>query len=179
MNFITAVKFYKPIKREVLYDKKWMGLKDGLEITEWMYRLPGWTQERRMIAVRKRLDKYPKVSGKLLFFDEINEIYRYSVFVRNLDLPAQHIWNLYKDRADAENRIKKLKYDFGADNFCLKHFFATEVAFRFIMVAYNLLSLFRQIILREKRQSTLKTFRFRCFAIGAWVIERSRQLTHK
>jgi len=111
--------------------------------------------------------------------DEMNERYRYSVFVTNLDLPAQHIWNLYKDRADAENRIKELKYDFGADNFCLKHFFATEAAFRFIMVAYNLLSLFRQIILREKRQSTLKTLRFKCFALGAWITERSRQRTLK
>ena len=73
------------------------------------------------------------------FYDQ----YRYSVFVTNLDLPAQQVWNLYLDRADAENRIKELKYDFGADNFCLSHFFATEAAFRFIMVAYNLISLFR------------------------------------
>jgi hypothetical protein len=93
----------------------------------------------------------------------------------NLDLPAQQVWNLYKDRADTENRIKELKYDFGTDNFCLKHFFGTEAAFRFIMVAYNLLSLFRQIILREKRQSTLKPLRFKCFALGAWITECSHQ----
>jgi hypothetical protein len=47
------------------------------------------------------------------------------------------------------------------------------------MVAYNLLSLFRQIILREKRQSTLKTLSFKCFALGAWIAERSRQRTLK
>jgi len=108
---------------------------------------------------------------------EINERYRYSVFVTNLDLLAQHIRNLYKDKMDAENKIKELKYDFGADNFCLKYFFATKAAFRFIKVAYNLMSLFRQIILREKRQSTLKTLRFKCFALGAWITERSRQRT--
>jgi Transposase DDE domain group 1 len=179
MNYITAVKFYRPIKREVLYHKEWISLKDGLEMTEWMYRLPGWPQDRRMIAVRKRLDKYPKASGKLLFLEGMNDRYRYSAFVTNLELPAQHVWNLYKDRADAENRIKELKYDFGADNFCLKHFFATEASFRFIMVAYNLLSLFRQIILRERRQSTLKTLRFKCFALGAWITERSRRRTLK
>jgi hypothetical protein len=152
---------------------------DGLDIMEWMYKLPGWSCERRMIAVRKRLDKYPKASWKLLFLDEMNERYRYSVFVTNLDLPAQYIWNLYKDRADAKNRIKELKYDFGSDNFCLKHFFAQEAAFRFIMVAYNLMSLFRQVVLRENRQSTLKMLRFKCFTLGAWITERSRKRTLK
>jgi hypothetical protein len=96
------------------------------------------------------------------------------VFVTNLDLPAHLVWKLYRDRADAENRIKELKYDFGADSFCLSSFNATEAAFRFIMVAYNLLSLFRQIALRERKQSTLKTLRFKCIALGAWITKHSR-----
>jgi len=28
-------------------------------------------------------------------------------------LPAEQIWKIYRQRADAENRIKELKYDFG------------------------------------------------------------------
>ena len=179
VNYITAARFYRPIKREVLYHKNWIRLHDGIEMAEWMYDLPGWSRPRRMIAVRKSLTRYPKASGKLLLFDEMGERYRYSILVTNLDLPAQQVWNLYKDRADAENRIKELKYDFGADNFCLKHFWATEAAFRFIMVSYNLLSLFRQVILRERRQSTLRTLRFKCFALGAWITERAHQRTLK
>jgi len=175
LNYITAVKFYKPIKHEVFHQKAWVSLHDGIEITEWSFRLPGWSHPRRMIAVRKNLSKRPKSSGKLLLWEGIEERYRYSVFVTNLDLPAHLVWKLYRDRADAENRIKELKYDFGADSFCLSSFFATEAAFRFIMVAYNLLSLFRQIALRERRQSTLSTLRFKCFALGAWITKHSRQ----
>jgi len=175
LNYINAVKFYKPIKNEVFRQKGWVALYDGIEITDWSFRLPGWSRPRRMIAVRKNLSKRPKSGGKLLLWDGIDERYRFSVFVTNLDLPAQMVWNLYRDRADAENRIKELKYDFGIDSFCLSSFFATEAAFRLIMVAYNLLSLFRQIVLRERKQSTLKTLRFKCFALGAWMTKHSRQ----
>lgn len=36
-----------------------------------------------------------------------------------------------------ENRINELKYDFGLDRFCMNKFWATDTAFRTIMVAYN------------------------------------------
>jgi hypothetical protein len=36
-----------------------------------------------------------------------------------------------------------LKQDFGLDAFCLQDFWATEASFRFIVAAYNLMSLFR------------------------------------
>ena len=66
----------------------------------------------------------------------------------------------YKDRADSENRIKELKCDFGLDRFCMDKFWAKEATFRTIMIAYNLMSLYRQIVLQRKSQSTLRTLRF-------------------
>ena len=103
-----------------------------------------------MVAVRKNSEILTKATGKLLLFDEPVGRYRYSLYVTNLDLPAEQIWLSYKDRADAENRIKELKYDFGLDSFCMDKFWATEAAFRTIMMAYNLMSLFRQIVLQSK-----------------------------
>lgn len=50
-------------------------------------------------------------------------------------------------RADAENRIKELKYDFGADSFNIKNFSPSEATMNFVMLAYNLMSLFRQAVL--------------------------------
>lgn len=179
LNYITAVKFYAPIKSEVLHHKQWIRIADGIEMAEWEYRLPGWSRMRRMVAVRKSIERRPKASGKLLFLDIESHRYRYSVFVTNLDLPMGQIWNIYRDRADAENRIKELKYDFGIDSFCMKDFFATEAAYRFIMVAYNLISLFRQLVLREKNQSTLSTIRFKCFALGSWISNHAHRRTLK
>ena len=44
-----------------------------------------------MIAVRKNLSKRPRSGGKLLLWDGIDERYRFSVFVTNLDLPDQMV----------------------------------------------------------------------------------------
>ena len=105
-------------------------------------------------------------------------MYRYSLYVTNLDLPAEQIWLSYKDRADAENRIKELKYDFGLDSFCMDKFWATEAAFRMIMIAYNLMSLFRQGVLKSKPQATLSTLRFiPLWREGSWISKHAGKTT--
>ena len=47
-------------------------------------------------------------------------------------------------------------------------FYATEAALTFVMIAYNLMALFRMFILQEKTQKTLSTLRYKSFAIGAY-----------
>lgn len=94
---------------------------------------------------------------------------RYHAFVTNQTLPALQNWEQYKQRGDAENRIKELKEDFGAEGFCMDNFCATETAMRFVMVAYNLMSLFRPLTLQKSPSPTLATLRFNCFAVGSWI----------
>ncbi|MGO9137385.1 MAG: transposase [Syntrophales bacterium] len=48
--------------------------------------------------------------------------YRYECFITNMTSPAQQVWNLYRHRADAENRIRELKCDFGFDSFNIQSF---------------------------------------------------------
>ena len=43
-----------------------------------------------------------------------------------------------------ENRIAELKHDLGADGFCMKQFFATEAAFRTVLLLFNLLAEFQR-----------------------------------
>lgn len=131
---------------------------------------------QKIYSSQKKHREVSKTSGKLLQFDEsqLPAIYRYSVFVTNLDLPAEQIWYIYKYRGDSENRIKELKYDFAIDGFCMKKFWATEASFRMVMVAYNLMSLFRQMVLQENRQAILSTLKFKCFALGSWITKQSR-----
>ncbi|MBP7728827.1 MAG: transposase [Bacteroidia bacterium] len=91
-----------------------------------------------------------------------------------MDLSADLIWSIYKKRADAENQIKELKYDYGMEGFCSESFSATESAFRWVMVAYNLMSLFKQKVIAKKSMQTLSTLRFQCIAIGSYIITRGR-----
>ena len=70
--------------------------------------------------------------------------------ITDLGLVAIEVWRLYKGRADCENRIKELKYDFGFDRFVMRQFWATVAALIVEMHANNLMSVFRQAVIRQK-----------------------------
>ena len=170
VHYIVSTKVQRPLKWEIWNCKNWLPVAVGIQVSEFMYKALGWKVARRMIVVRQEISQRPKATGKMLFSDdELGARYRYSCMVTDLDLSPVQVWALYRQRADAENRIKELKYDFAIDGFCLKKFWATEAAFRSIIVAYNLMSLFRFLVLQTKTQSTLTTLRVKCFALGAWV----------
>jgi hypothetical protein len=173
-HYIIAAKFYRPIKLKLAYHTTWLKLDDGIEIGETTYQAEDWSHPRRLVMVRQEITKRPKAAGKqlVLFEDElIYKNYRYSCFITNLTLPARNVYDLYRNRADSENRIKEVKYDFGAESFNVSNFWATEAALNFAMMAYNLMSLFRQAILGGKTQHFLKTIRYKTFAIGAYMIK--------
>jgi hypothetical protein len=127
-----------------------------------------------MVMVRQEIDKRPKASGKQLRLFENEAIYknyRYSCFITNLTLPPKIVYDMYRNRADAENRIKEVKYDFGAESFNSQSFWATEAALNFVMLAYNLMSLFRQAVLGTRVQHFMKTLRYKVFGIGAYMVK--------
>lgn len=172
INYIIAAKFYRPLKLSIARGKTYWRLDDGIEISDTMYQSPDWEKPRRLIIVRQEIELRPKATGKQLRLfgeEEVYKNYRYSCFITNLTLPAKLIWDAYRNRADAENRIKELKEDFGADSFNVNDFFATEAALNFVMMGYNLMSLFRQVILDTKTHHQLKTLRYRIFAIGSYI----------
>jgi hypothetical protein len=170
LNYLIAVKFYSLIKWEINSIIQWTEITQGIHSAEIHYK------GRRYIVVIKNIQERPKATGKMLLFDESDiPRYRYSCYVTNLNLSGDQIWRLYKSRADCENRIKELKYDFGIEQFCLKSFWATEAAFRFIMVAYNLVSLFRHIAVQSKTLSSMRTIKAYCFALGAWIAEHAHR----
>jgi hypothetical protein len=180
LNYIVAVRLYAPVQQLIASHKTWLRLSGGIEVAESVYPSPLWNKPRRMVMVRQHIPTRPKATGRSLklFQDEgIYKQYRYSCFITSLDLPCEQIWTLYRQRAVAENRIKELKYDFGLDSFCMDKFWATEAAFRTIMMGYNLMSLFRQIVLQSKSQATLSTLRFKCFALGSWITKHAGKTT--
>ncbi len=181
VHYIVAARFHSGVKR-ALGKGGWTQLKEGVEVFETVHAFSQNGKERRLIIVRKDIGKLPKATGRQLeiWNDQQQDArYRYSAYYTNLDLPIESVWLLYRDRGDAENRIKELKYDFGIQGFNLKSFWATEAAFRFIVLAYNLMSLFRQLILQSKNQHTLSTLRFKCFALGAWISNHAGKRTLK
>jgi Transposase DDE domain group 1 len=93
--------------------------------------------------------------------------YTFRIFVANRGQAPQEIWRDYNLRADMENRIAELKHDLGADGFCLKQFFATEAAFRAVLLLFNLLSEFQRAagFPGYREPATLRTQILTCGAI--------------
>ncbi len=178
INYIVAARLYYPIKRKLAYQKTWLRLDDGIEIADTEYQSPDWDKPRRMIIVRQEISKRPKAAGKQLRLFENEELYknyRYSCFITNLKLSAKMVYDIYRNRAEAENRIKELKYDFGASSFNVNNFWATEATLNFVMMAYNLMSLFRQSVLGTTTNKRMKTLRYNVFAIGGYMIRSGSQ----
>lgn len=175
--YVMSCKLYTNLQSVIYNQTNWQAIGLGTWITEIEYQQGGWSRARRIIIIKQEEEVRPKCTGKKLnsvlklIHVEPDKVYktRYHAFVCNQQLPAIEIWEQYKRRGDAENRIKELKEDFGVQGFCMDDFCATETAMRFVMIAYNLMSLFRQLTLQKKPQPTLATLRFNCFAVGTWI----------
>ena len=161
-----------------------------------------------MIGIRQHIEQRPAAKGKTLNLfadDPVIGKWRFSALVTDLDLPAVAVWRLYRGRADcdqpegcrtakgwsreagcgyaAQNRIKELKYDFAADSFNMKDFWATEATLNTVMLAYNLMSLLRQVLLKTSAiehssnsvQHTPQTLRYKLFAKAAYITTESRK----
>jgi hypothetical protein len=109
LKYIFAAKLNKPLKWELIGPKNWISLTRGIQVCEFWYHAHGWSPAGRYIAVLQQIDIRPKATGKKLFTEEeLGGRYRYSAFVTDYDLSADQIWMLYRNRAEAENRIKEL-----------------------------------------------------------------------
>ncbi len=54
-------------------------------------------------------------------------------------------------------------------------FAATEAALNFVIMAYNIMNLFRQAVLQSDKLHQLKTYRYKIFAIGGYITKNGNQ----
>lgn len=177
ISYVIACPMYVTIQRLIQSQKKWLQLDNGVEICDTQYQSPIWDEPRRMIIVRQEIKKRPQATGKTLRLFENDEVisgYRHSCYVTNLKLPAAEVWRLYRGRANCENQIKELKYDYAADKMNQNSFDATETTMNFIMIAYNLMSLFKQVVIPTKTKPTLKIIRYKTLNIGSYLVKDGR-----
>jgi hypothetical protein len=176
VQYIIATRMYPNLRQDFKQRAKWVEHAHGICIGELNFQADNWDKERRIVIVRQRVDIRPQAPGKLLFPDEeVYSNYRYTAYVTNSKLSSVLVWELYRQRGDAENRIKELEYDFGADNFCMQDFYATEAALRTVMLSYNLMAVFKLAILQQKVNQRLTTIRLNCFSIGSWLVKSGRK----
>jgi hypothetical protein len=162
--YIVVAKLTPWVKRAAQRVEQWTTLDDDDAVGEFRLQLHGWSVERRFVVIRELVrEGRDSVGRKLIDVPG----YTFRVFVTSCVGLPQEIWREYNHRADMENRIAELKHDLGADGFCMKQFFATEAAFRAVLLLFNLLSEFQRAaglsVYREP--ATIRTQVLTCGAI--------------
>lgn len=167
LDYAIAVRRWPSFNRWCASLKNWTRINQYIEVTEGFHTPRRSAKPRRMIVIRKTIRR--KSRGVL--FEVID--YEYRAIVTSMTGSPEEIWRFYNGRGDCENRIKELKSDFNAAKFCLQSFEGTQATFRLICFAFNLLSLFKTIALKDPNV-TLGTVRHRVFVIGANLGSSSR-----
>jgi len=141
LPYIVVARLTPWVKRTAQRVEQWIMLDDDYAVGEFRLQLHGWSVARRFVVIRERVrEGRDSVGRKLIDVPG----YTFRVFVTSCSDPPEEIWRGYNRRADMENRIAELKHDLGADGFCMKPFFATEAAFRAVLLLFNLLAEFQR-----------------------------------
>ena len=164
LSYIVAIRMTSWVKKEVYALGEWERIDPYYEVGEFETKLYSWKRSRRFVVIREQLREKKSALGRPLL--EIPG-YTFRVFVTNRSDAPEQIWREYNLRGDAENRVAELKYDLAADDFCMRQFFATEAAFRAVLLLFNLLSEFQRATEMPvyRQPATLRTQVFLCGAI--------------
>ena len=106
--------------------------------------------------------------------------YEYFFFVTNIDLLPEKVVIWYEKLGNNENYIKEAKYDRAVGHLLLKSFGANESVFQLMMIAFNLLLLFKfdSLSVSEYRQQ-INTFRLKYVFLVAKIIRTARNVIMK
>jgi hypothetical protein len=164
LPYMVVARMTKWVKRAAQRVEQWTGLEDNYAAGEFRLQLHGWSVERRFVVIRERVrEDRDRVGRKLIDVPG----YTFRVFVTSGAEAPEEIWRDYNRRADMENRIAELKHDLGADGFCMKQFFATQAAFRAVLLLFNLLAEFQRAagLPGYREPATIRTQVLTCGAI--------------
>ncbi len=107
--------------------------------------------------------------------------YSYQVIVTNIEeMLPEEIWRFYNGRANVENMIKEgiLSYSLDVN---ISHFFGANVAhFQLVMLAYNLMNQFKELVLGQRDKKRMgKRVRQRFLLIAVRLIRSGRKFILK
>lgn len=131
---------------------KWQFFKSGWELKEDELQLQGWSKARRVVIVRRRvekdntllLEKQSAGQTSLSFIEEPEnfKLFEYSVLVTSLETEGVSILQHYRDRADCENIFDEIKNQWGWGGYTTRDLKSCRFMARIIALIYNWWSLF-------------------------------------
>ena len=139
----------------------------GVEIAEMTYGAMTWSQERRMVVIRRPIPEPP--SWQLTLFKMGRHLYQ--VIVTNLGLEPLHLWRFYNGRSAMELVIREWKHGWPLANSPGRNWELNAAWFHLVLFACNLLNWFKCCAAPASlRRATVATVRERLLAIPANLV---------
>ena len=188
IDYLFKLRLTKNVKRLIKKAFAYRGWRDagqgwqGLEAT---LRLDGWSRERRVLILRRKLKDGVVISARdnhdqlRLSFAEIEgdaEMYEYGVLVTSLEVEALTLAQLYRDRADCENVFDELKNQWGWSGFTTHDLARCRLAAQMVALFYNWWNLFVRLAEPKKHLEAITSRPLLLSAIGERV-RHGRQTT--
>ncbi len=188
IDYLFKLRLTANVKRLIKKAFSYSGWQDagqgwrGLEAT---LRLDGWSRERRVVILRRKLRDGVVASTRdnhdqlRLSFAEIEgdaELYEYGVLVTSLEVEVLTLAQLYRDRADCENVFDELKNQWGWSGFTTKDLARCRLAAQMVALFYNWWNLFVRLAEPDKHLEAITSRPLLLSAIGERV-RHGRQTT--
>ncbi len=177
-RYTIVVKLYPWIQME-LVGLNYRDIGGGISVGEMWYTGIGWKEPRRMVVIREQERAYKRRKKQPTLFELMG--YSYQVIVTNIEeMKTEEVWRFYNGRANVENMIKEGIMSYSLD-VNISHFYGANVAhFHLVMLAYNLMNLFKEHVLGQKDKKRMgKWIRQRFFLIAGKLIKSGRKFILK
>src|SRR6476469_6149738 len=154
LAYLFRLRMTANVKRDLvraIRHSDWVGAGQGWRGKETSLRLLGWSRHRRVILLRRKLDRPLAVVDRThpalpqLSFAEVadkREVWEYAALVTSLHSEILTLGQLYRDRADCENGFDELKNQWGWGGFTTQDLKRCRLLARSVALIYNWWSLF-------------------------------------
>lgn len=185
VHYLFKVKCTGKIKAKIKYHmertRRWKRAGHGYEGVEDTICLDGWSNARRIIILRRKLEnkeigilKKTKdaESDKQLSLFEFAEIdqdttaYEYAVLVTDLTDEIMTIAQHYRDRGDSENNFDELKNQWGWCGFTTQDMKRCQLTAKFIALIYDWWTIFVRLIEPNHHREAVTTRPLLLSAVG-------------
>jgi hypothetical protein len=154
LGYVFKLRLTARVKRLVerlMGGAEWSPAGQGWQGAEGWLRLSGWSRQRRVVVLRRRLSRDLAVADQSdphqlrLSFAELSDevqVYEYAVLVTSLPDEILTIAQHYRDRGDCENHFDELKNHWGWGGFTSHDLKRCRFMARIMALVYNWWSLF-------------------------------------
>lgn len=159
----------------LMLGRSWVDAGQGWQGAESELRLAGWGRARRVIVLRRRLNKDLAIVDQgnpaqlRLSFTELGDdaaVYEYAVLITSLEAEILTVAQLYRDRADAENPFDELKNHWAWGGFTTQDLKRCRCMARITALIYNWWSLFARLVDPSQHTEAITSRPLMLHAIG-------------